>query len=461
MIRRSRSTALGWAFLCSFLVYLLPVYTVHVSLVLGVVVWQEIIGGRAISDSLWFAANMALAAVLQLTLGGFFYWVFRGRAWLRALGLVIVFPALSAALMLTYFVVIPTYALIESETHGESGDWKVACEVDGLSLMHTRAGATLVLERAGEAWLIGFQRAPLPPLRHALLRMPACAVAEIAVPEGLRTDGIRYAVPGGAALYRVSGKTLENVRFYLKSPKDQTPRRVEIPKEARYGVILSQDGETVTWLHRVRGKRGATVRYEIRSRHEGTGAETAIPVAPKPRSSLKLLSTDPATGGFILAWNAKEVFGIDRAGATSWGPLPPPGFHIHTDNWLRVGKGWVAWEGYRDTGRYRVKWSLPAGAGTHEVPKGRAIKGVSVSPSGDLIAISVSSSMSIGSIKDAVYILRASDGAEVFRRFLRPHTRTQVTFLGDRFFAYTQYRTVVGRVRGRVIVLRRPDAGAK
>ena len=40
---------------------------------------------------------------------------------------------------------------------------------------------------------------------------------------------------------------------------------------------------------------------------------------------------------------------------------------------------------------------------------------------------------------DAVYVLRASDGVSVFRRNLPRYARSQVTFLGPEFFAYTHY----------------------
>ena len=77
--------------------------------------------------------------------------------------------------------------------------------------------------------------------------------------------------------------------------------------------------------------------------------------------------------------------------------------------------GWVAWDGYRDTGRYRVAWDIQGAKGLHEIPKGRGITSVSVSPSGRLIAISVTTNLNIGSVRDAVYVLRTSDGREVFR----------------------------------------------
>ena len=78
---------------------------------------------------------------------------------------------------------------------------------------------------------------------------------------------------------------------------------------------------------------------------------------------------------------------------------------------------------------------------------------MAVNPSGTYIAVSTTTSLSIGHIKDAVYVLRASDGVEVWRRYLPAYTRSPVTFLGDQFFAYTDGDGIHANVR----VLRIPD----
>ena len=43
----------------------------------------------------------------------------------------------------------------------------------------------------------------------------------------------------------------------------------------------------------------------------------------------------------------------------------------------------------------------------------------------------------IGSVKDAVYVIRAADGKEVYRRFLPPYARSQPAFLGRDRLAFT------------------------
>src|SRR5262249_474193 len=95
--------------------------------------------------------------------------------------------------------------------------------------------------------------------------------------------------------------------------------------------------------------------------------------------------------------------------------------------------GWVAWDAYREDAPYRVAWSLPAGRGVQRVPRGRSITSVAPSPDGRWIALSVTSNLSISSTPDAVSVLRAADGSEVFRRYFPKYTRSTVAFAGGRF----------------------------
>jgi hypothetical protein len=113
-----------------------------------------------------------------------------------------------------------------------------------------------------------------------------------------------------------------------------------------------------------------------------------------------------------------------------WGPTSVGGIALLGNGFRRIAGGWVAWDTYREEGRYRVRWSLQAGAGMHEVPKGRSIHAVAVDPKGRFVAISVVSHLSIGEVKDSVYVLKASDGSEIFRRFLPPYSRSHLAFLG-------------------------------
>jgi hypothetical protein len=144
---------------------------------------------------------------------------------------------------------------------------------------------------------------------------------------------------------------------------------------------------------------------------------------------------DSRQGEFLFSRYPNEAFAMDRTGQVTWGPARFDGIESVGQNIRRVAGGWVAWDAYRETGRYRIAWSLPGGSGVRDIPKGRGINSVSATVTGDLIAASVSSSVSLGSIQDAVFVFRASNGMEVFRRYLPQHTRTPVQFLGGRYLA--------------------------
>jgi hypothetical protein len=70
------------------------------------------------------------------------------------------------------------------------------------------------------------------------------------------------------------------------------------------------------------------------------------------------------------------------------------------------------------------------------VPLGRSITAVDAAPSGSYVAVSTTPALSIGRIRDSVFVLRTSDGAEIFRRYLPTYARSRVAFLGDSRLAF-------------------------
>ena len=68
---------------------------------------------------------------------------------------------------------------------------------------------------------------------------------------------------------------------------------------------------------------------------------------------------------------------------------------------------------------------------------GRSITSAAVDPEGGLIAMSETTTLSIGSARDTVYVIRTSDGAEVFRVYLPRYARSQVVFFEGGFFGYS------------------------
>jgi outer membrane protein assembly factor BamB len=119
-----------------------------------------------------------------------------------------------------------------------------------------------------------------------------------------------------------------------------------------------------------------------------------------------------------------------------------------------VGSSWVAWDAAREPGeRYRIAWSLASGRGTHEALRGRSITAVKVDPDGEYVAISETTAIRDYNVQDAVYVLRASDGKEVWHRNLPTYARSSLAFLGEKLFVYTDSVGAHSTVR----VLQIPD----
>ena len=69
---------------------------------------------------------------------------------------------------------------------------------------------------------------------------------------------------------------------------------------------------------------------------------------------------------------------------------------------------------------------------------------------GQYVAASTTTSLNIGSIADTILVLSTTDGSELFRQRLPMYARSQVSFLGDSYFAYSD---LIGN-RSRIHVLR-------
>ena len=140
-------------------------------------------------------------------------------------------------------------------------------------------------------------------------------------------------------------------------------------------------------------------------------------------------------------------------GTVGWGPLTPGDIAAQNDTFRYLDGQWAAWDAYVENTRYRLGWSTHVRKGQYEAPKGRSITSAAMDARGRYVAASTTTSLSIGSIKDTVVALRTGDGSEVFRRTLPMYARSQVAFLGDGYFAYSD----VEGTRSRTRVLRITD----
>src|SRR5262249_51834643 len=117
-------------------------------------------------------------------------------------------------------------------------------------------------------------------------------------------------------------------------------------------------------------------------------------------------------------------------------PLPP-GVKPLSNTVMLSEHGVLAWDGYQEDEHYHIAWATDAGAGLRRIPKGSAITAAAIDASGRYVAFSTTTTLNIGSVRDTVAVLRTSDGRDVFRRFLPRFSRTNVAFVGQDYFAYS------------------------
>ena len=410
--------SLHWlrAFLLSFAVYLFPLIGPHAAFLLGQVIWRELTRGER--EWLWVAADIALAVILQVIVFSVLYWLLPKRAIYRAIVAVIAVPLLAGAMEYAYMVGIPSFFLIEKDTAGEQGEWPVACVARGVSLIDIPHP-----ERLKEWSEVPVQA---PDGTYKLMRIPGCEVVPLPVPQakvqpGGRVDfvtGLSYFVPGRGFIFSKQETATGAFTWNHLSADRITP----IPGlHASASPILSLDGGWAAWL-----EKGSIAIEPL----DGNEAPLQVILGALETYSYTLNSVDMQTEEIELrSTDRRIVVGFDgRIKAAERLPL--------------------IWDRYRDSGPYQLSWNINGNSGTHKVLKGRAISAAAITPSGDLIAVSVSTQLNIGRIRDSIYLLRARDGVEVFRRYLPTYTRSPVWFPNDDLFAYT--------ADAQVLVLRRP-----
>ncbi len=440
------------ALIASFSVYLLPLATAHIVLVWGWAVFVEFFAGRGGREPLWLAGDAVLAVALQGSAFILFAWIISGRGW-RWFMLVPAVPVFGVILNYAYFVALPSYFLIETETAQETGDWPVACRIEDATLLQVRGPATPDLARAQEAW-IGPRATPGT---WKLLTGPDCHIEETAHSRPSEGGSLVAVAAGGAALFTALEGDPQVTHYWHLDPVSGGATELTPPPDLRYWrVTLSRDGKAVGWLEKRRS--GQNWKHRLKTREVATGREREVLLRGLDRGQPEILALDGFEGQVMVFLYPGQVLAFDARGESAWGPIDTGGIKHVGRNFVRIGDGWVAWEIYREDGRVRVVWDSPAGSGRREIPKGGGITDLAVSPDGALIAVSTSTNLNIGGVRDSLFVLRTRDGAEVYRRFFRKYTRTRMAFLGPRHLAMT--RADLDKGGGWIEVLRVPEAVA-
>jgi hypothetical protein len=431
------STRLWIPVIGSFAVYLVPLVGPHAVWLVG----ESLVQGLSDADRSnpwWVAANVAFAFTAQIACGLLLAWSIRGSR-LRLLTWVPMIPAFVAGMNIAYLVEIPAYFLIEADTAPERSDWEEHCFVADAALMSIRTSVTQPVAGAREWWM------SRRDARYALLRLPGCALvdADLPVPAiqpGGRVDfslGFQFAAPGGAAtLERTVPATSDRSWWLLRAPSAAL-LPIEPLELAQGSPILSDAADALAWVERVGDTPPLGARVVVRGLEPSAAlARIEIELEPLGRASYTLLGVDTVAREVML-WKNDEPILVGFDGERRDLKFSKGVVKSQPSTYLRTRDGWVAWDAYRDEGPYQLAWSLTVGSGMHRTNNGRSITSAAVDPPGSFIAISETTTLSIGDARDVVYVIRTSDGSDVFRRYLPRYARSQVVFCEGGLFAYS------------------------
>jgi len=441
------------AIAASFAIYLLPLVGPHAIWLLGEHLYMGT-GSRGHRAAAWVAVEVAIAISAQILLALVLAWVFSRRSALRATVLVVILPTLIIELERAYMIAIPSYFLIEPDVAVERADWAEECFLPGINLATVRTPPDLPLERAARAWVVSDEGRSFAVLESCDRRL------EVDFGSVSAQGTAPFVLADGSALFDVWQPRSSRSTWWLAPRGGAKAAPLALPPNEGPHVgpgesvrfVLSNDGASVAWQQRVPGETTTPLPEEVVVLSLRGDVRRVIRLEAPGRASVELLGVDTGSETLTLFEHdyrsrASGIVELGFDGRHRAPPLVADGVAAQSTTFLRVGDGWVAWDAYRDEGRYRVAWSLPRGKGSQEVPLGRSLTSLDVDPSGTYIAISTTTTLNIGQIRDSVAVIRARDRAEVFRRYLPMYTRSHVAFLGDSTFAYDDRREDIFGVR--------------
>jgi hypothetical protein len=419
----------------SFAVYLTPLVGPHAVPLLGEAIRHALTRHDPSVTAAWTAADVGAALLFQLLFGLVLLWIVRGHP-ARWLALVALVPAGAVAIDYTYLVALPSYFLIEADRTPERQDLVERCAVPGAMLIQLRTPASLPAQAFDAAW------AQRSDGRYVLVRARGCDALDPRVPVATVQPGGRvdfmlapiFAVRG-ATVFERSEVPSGRRSWWRLSGDGERFDVLPVPDGQQAGPILSDQGGRVAWLEPVPGEPPIAYRVHIRSL-AAAPADTIVDLGALPRQSWVLDEYDEAAG-IVTLWGDGRPTSVDLTGRAVLEPAAVPQIRPQVTTFQGTADAWLAWDAYRDAGPYWLAWRTPTGAGRSRVPLGRAVTSAALDPSGRFIAVSTTTSLSIGGLQDTVYVMRTDDGGEVFRRYLPTYTRSAVAFFEGGSFAYS------------------------
>ncbi len=423
MVVRGRSRIL-FALVISLSAYAIPMVSAHWADFLGVALAKELGSDRELT---WKAADVLLAVGLQALLF-VISWVVADRGRVAAvLTAALAWLPMAFVANLLYMAVIPAVFLIEADAASDVATWTEECSVPGYALDPVRAGVSRALERRGEAWVRRDDG-----LHYGIMRLPGCQVEAAAIPEEPMT-GLYQALADGGAVYSTMDAKSGTQTFWLLARGAKSGIPLDPPDGVRPHErlpLVSKNGMWVAWI--IRGQSGgASVQIRRRS-----GGEEVLVLSHEllQRATISLVELDAVARRIVINRDLRTFVALRFDGSVAWGPIEAP-VAAQQDTFRYLPGTWLAWDAYLDKGPYRVAWP----SGTYAIPRGSVITSAALDSRGRFAAVSSTTGLNIGSTPDKVLIVDTVDRSVVLRKTLPRYTRTQVAFLGEGHFAYSDF----------------------
>jgi hypothetical protein len=353
--------------------------------------------------------------------------------------LLVALPFIFLTLQWVYLVAIPIRFLEQPDRASEKISWPSDCTAPGFYQTN--------LTTASELWV----RDSTDPNRYAVLTMPDCRLSPVNLPQPRFTPGtgvdftidLTSAIFGGRAIMqRYESKQAKLSWWLIQGPLSKSgpsPLALE-PSVVDPGnhdpPILSADGSWVAWLAVIPGTGPPVLNRVFLCPRDPKEKEKIVDLSSVGPASYTLERLDMAAEEIML-WKTDRLISVDFFGKLKKEYPRPAVARPQQNTYREMGNYWLAWDAYRENEPYLMEWSLASGSGRHQAPLGRSIHSAAFDAAGKWIAVSVGSSLNIGKAQDAVYVLSASDGHEVFRKYLPRYRRSPVAFLEPHFFAYS------------------------
>jgi hypothetical protein len=260
------------------------------------------------------------------------------------------------------------------------------------------------------------------------VKLPAPRTREIIAPMELTADAILYAALGSPA---------ERYGLIEFSTGHESGGALPPTEEGKPpGAHFSFDGKVAAWIED--GSENSRDRVHIA---EIGRLESGIVFAPGEQLGVdEYRLIDVVAGGeavLLERWSGGYLLVSSSGALLRTFPLDE-GVRARSGSVRLSERGdYVAWDGYRESGRYTIQWRINGQLVSKALAPRSSISGAAVSPDWKWIAVSSSANTRGGGGVESVTVW-FRDGTTRYHRQLRKATRASVVFLGDDRFAYPE-----------------------